>query len=222
LNLIAVQEVQNNVRWKKFCQDMSLPYSAYGTYAGNIADNAIASSYPITSYSNRQSTLICPGGTRYFLQCSLDGLDKLTFAVTHLDHIDENNRLKQIDEFSPQKKAIDILMGDMNALTREDYSDHYYQKNVLETRQASYWEKPRFDLTKLITDEWGYQDAFRSLNPQLKDEQVTTCRFGTRIDYIYVHPRVYDRWKLSKCEIIDTQEATDHNIVFAELELKSK
>jgi endonuclease/exonuclease/phosphatase family metal-dependent hydrolase len=44
LNLIAVQEVQNNYRWKKFCQDMSLPYSAYGENAGNIADNAIASS----------------------------------------------------------------------------------------------------------------------------------------------------------------------------------
>jgi endonuclease/exonuclease/phosphatase family metal-dependent hydrolase len=222
LNLIAVQEVHNNYQWKKFCQDMSLPYTVYGTYAGNIADNAIASSHPITSHSNKQSTLICPGGIRYFLQCSLNGFEKLKFAVTHLDYIDEDNRLKQIKQFNPYEQNIDIFMGDMNALTREDYSDRYYQKNVLETRQASHWEKPRFDLTKLITDEWGYQDAFRSFNPQLKDEQVSTCRFGTRIDYIYVHPRIYDQWKLTKCEIIDTEKATDHNIVFAEFELKSK
>jgi hypothetical protein len=35
-------------------------------------------------------------------------------------------------------------------------------------------------------------------------------------------PLVFDLWKLPKCEIIDTKEATDHNIVFAELELRSK
>jgi exonuclease III len=217
LNLIAVQEVQNNYHWKKFCQDMSLPYSVYGTYSGIIAEVAIASSYPITSHSYQQSTLICQGGWRYFLQCSLDDLHKLTFGVTHLDHQDEDNRLTQINQFKPN---IDILMGDINALTREDYSENYYQDIVLGKREKSGWEKPRFDLTKLIRDEWGYQDAFRSFNPQLKDEQVTTCRFGTRIDYIYVHPRVYDQWKLTKCEIIDTKEATDHNIVFAEFELK--
>ena len=115
--------------------------------------------------------------------------------MTHLDHMDEDIRLAQLKEFDPNEANVDILMGDMNALTREDYSDQYFQKKVLGKREASRWEKPRFDLTKLITEEWGYEDAFRLLHPQLKDKEASTCRFGTRIDYIYIHPRVFNRWK---------------------------
>ncbi len=109
----------------------------------------------------------------------------------------------------------------MNALTREDYSDHYYRHMVVEKRDKSGWEKPRFDLTKLIRDEWNYQDAFKLTNPEKKDFQVVTCDYGTRIDYIYFHPRINDQWTLTKCQIIDTKGATDHNAVFAEFTEKS-
>jgi endonuclease/exonuclease/phosphatase family metal-dependent hydrolase len=226
LDLLAVEEVCNDNNWPNFCENLSLKHFIFDSTYGKYHGNGIASHYPIGSSSSQRQCFSCPGGTRSLLQCSLDGdhpfIQNRLFAVTHLDHLDENNRLKQIKEFRPHKKNIDILLGDMNALTREDYSDHYYRHIVLEKREESRWEKPHFDLTKLIRDEWGYQDAFRSFNPQLKDEQVVTCDYGTRIDYIYVHPRVYDKWKLSKCEIIDTKGATDHNIVFAEFELKSK
>ncbi|CAF5147233.1 unnamed protein product, partial [Rotaria sp. Silwood1] len=52
----------------------------------------------------------------------------------------------------------------------------------------------------------------------LKNEQVSTCSYGTRIDYIYLRPRNDDQWILTKCSIIDTQGVTDHNAVFAEFE----
>jgi endonuclease/exonuclease/phosphatase family metal-dependent hydrolase len=150
LDLIGVEEIQNNDKWKKFCVDMGLTYSSYGPWNGNSAGNGIASRYPIQSYSTQQSTLICQGGTRSILQCSLDTFQNLTFGVTHLDHLDEDVRLAQINEFNPHKKNIDILMGDMNALTREDYSDDYYQNIVIGQRQKCKWETPRFDLTQLL------------------------------------------------------------------------
>ncbi|CAF4335508.1 unnamed protein product, partial [Rotaria sordida] len=109
----------------------------------------------------------------------------VTLAVTHFDYLDEDDRLKQIKEFNSYEHNIDILMGDMNALIREDYSDNYYQK-------------PRFDLTQLKTYEWNYQDAFKKINPTLKNEQVATCPYGTRIDYIYIYPRINDHWNLNK------------------------
>ena len=62
------------------------------------------------------------------------------FAVTHLDHLDEDDRLKQIKDFNPPKDNIDILMGDMNALTREDYLKVYYQNAIVEVRAKSLWE----------------------------------------------------------------------------------
>ncbi len=113
-------------------------------------------------------------------------------------------------------------MGDINALTRHDYTDEYFKAMILEKRENFQWKKLRFDLAKLITNEWDYQDAFKLINPKLKDKQVATCRFGTRVDYIYVHPRVNDQWTLTKCQIIDTKRATDHHAVLAEFVQKSK
>jgi endonuclease/exonuclease/phosphatase family metal-dependent hydrolase len=226
LDLLAIEEVYNDESWPKFCQLLSLPYFIFDTSYGRFHGNGIASRYPIRFWSSQQASFTCRGGKRSLLQCSLDGdhpfvRDRI-FAVTHLDHLDENNRLKQIKEFKPHKQNIDILIGDMNALTRDDYSDDYCQNIVVGKREESGWEKPRFDLTKLITDEWGYQDALKLINPQLKDEQVVTCDYGTRIDYIYVHPRVNDQWILTKCHIIDTKGATDHNAVLAEFVEKSE
>ncbi|CAF4657417.1 unnamed protein product, partial [Rotaria magnacalcarata] len=62
------------------------------------------------------------GGDRAMLRCRLGGdhpfVQNRKFAVTHLDHLDEDERLKQINAFSPLSYNINILLGDMNALTR--------------------------------------------------------------------------------------------------------
>jgi exonuclease III len=226
LDLIVVQEIKNNEKWETFCQRLSLPNFIYGQSDGDYLGNGIASRYPFQSNSNQQSSFTCVGGTRALLQCCLDGdhpfIKDRIFAVTHLDYLDEDDRLKQIQEFNPYEQNIDILMGDMNALIRDDYSDKYYQDAVDGVREKSGWEKPRFDLTKLITDEWKYQDAFKLKNPELKVEEIVTCRYGTRIDYIYIRPRVDDQWILNECSMIDTKGATDHNAVLAEFTQISK
>ncbi|CAF1253173.1 unnamed protein product [Rotaria sordida] len=93
LDIIAVQEMQNNDKWKEFSQRLSLPFF----YA----------------------------------------IENVTFAVTHFDYLDEDDRLKQIKEFNSYEHNIDILMGDMYALTREDYSDDYYRNIVVERCEKS-------------------------------------------------------------------------------------
>ena len=222
LDLVAVEEVLNDSNWNEFCEKLSLKDIIFDATYGDDHGNGFASRYPIKSWSSQRSSFACSGGRRGIIQCSLQidhpFISNRLFGVTHLDHRNEDDRLKQIKEFEPHKNQIDILFGDMNALTREDYSDHYYREEIVLKREKSSWEKPRFDLTRLITEEWGYQDAFTKLNPTLKDEQVVTCDYGTRIDYIYIHPRLNEQWKLSKCEIIDTKGATDHNAVFAQFQ----
>ncbi|CAF3626374.1 unnamed protein product [Rotaria sp. Silwood1] len=207
-DLIAVQEANNDEDWFKFSTLLGLNHFIYGSCEEDVFGNGIASRYPIKSYSNQQTNSDHP-----FVK------DRI-FAVTHLDHLNENDRLKQIKDFDPLKKNINILMSDMNSLTRDDYSNHYYEKNVFGLRKASKWEKPFFDVTQLITNQWSYTDALKQINPNLKDKQVATCRYGTRIDYIYVHPRINDSWILKDCSIINTQNATDHNAVFAIFEQK--
>ncbi|CAF0862317.1 unnamed protein product [Adineta steineri] len=225
LDLLAVEEVNNDKDWKKFTESLSLNYSTFDPTYGQYHGNGIASRYPIKDVSTRPTPFRCAGGKRSILQCRLDGdhpfIQDRLFAVTHLDHLNEDDRLTQIKHFRPHDSNIDILIGDMNALTREDYSDKYYENIVAGKRKRSGWETPRFDLTKFITDEWKYEDAFKLMNPQLKDEEVVTCAYGTRIDYIYLRPRENDSWKLTKCSIINAQPATDHNAVFAEFETLS-
>jgi endonuclease/exonuclease/phosphatase family metal-dependent hydrolase len=224
LDLIAVQEISSSTRWPTFCEQLCLPHHIFGA-ASDYFGNGIASRYPIKSYSNKTSGS-SSGERRSLLNCCLDGdhsfIQDRIFAVTHLDHMNEHDRLNQIREFNSFENNIDILMGDMNALTRSDYSDDYYRKNLVELRKKSYWEKPCFDLTELITNQWNFQDAFKQINPNAKDEQVVTCRFKTRIDYIYLRPRPDDLWILKECSIINTENATDHNAVFAVFEQKNK
>ncbi|CAF2587268.1 unnamed protein product [Rotaria sp. Silwood2] len=223
-DLIAVQEANDDEKWSKFCNLLGLNHFIYGPCQKHILGNGIASRYPIKSYSNQQTSCFCSGGKRSLLQCCLYSdhpfVKDRIFAVTHLDYLNENNRLQQIKEFDPLKKNIDILMGDMNSLTRDDYSNNYYEKNVLELRKQSNWEKPYFDVTQLITNQWSFKDALKQINPNLKDEQIATCRYQTRIDYIYLRPRINDSWILKDCSIINTQNATDHNAVFAIFEQK--
>ncbi|CAF4923180.1 unnamed protein product, partial [Rotaria sp. Silwood1] len=144
------------------------------------------------------------------------------FAVTHLDHTNEDDRIVQMTSFAPHRKNINILMGDMNAVTHEDYSDNYYQQIVFSKRKQARWELPRFDLTRLITTSFAFQDAFRQANPELKDEQVATCPYGTRIDYIFWRPLINDEWVLKDCSLVDTKQTTDHQAVMAIFEHQQK
>ena len=162
LDLIAIQEISGEDRLRKFCSQLSLPNFIYGPAYENFFGNGFASRYPISFHSNEQSNPTITDEQRSLLQCRLDGdhpfIQNRTFAVTHLDHRDEDLRLKQIKQFNPDKK----------------------------------------------------------------DEELSTCRYQTRIDYIYLHPRVNDQWILIRCEILDTRGLTDHQAVLAEFQLKDQ
>jgi endonuclease/exonuclease/phosphatase family metal-dependent hydrolase len=222
LDFLAVQEVHNDHNWPTFCQNLGLNYFIFDANYGNYLGNGIASRHPIIFQHAQSINFPSPGGKRSILECRLGGdhpfVEDRLFGVTHLDHISEDARLAQIRYFQPHKKNIDILIGDMNSLSSDDYSDRYYRATVAGIRERSGWEKPRFELTDLIQKQWNYQDAFKLINPQAKDNQVVTCAYGTRIDYIYLRPRQNNQWRLTNCSIINTQPATDHNAVFAEFQ----
>lgn len=226
LDVLAVEEANNSSNWRQLCDELELTYSTFGASHGNSYGNAIASRHPISQSSNKKSRTNADGGDRAMLQCQFGGnhsfVQNRKFAVTHLDHLNEDDRLIQIQEFSPYSHNINVLVGDMNALTRGDYSDKYFNEIVVGKREKSGWEKPRFELTHLLTNIWGFQDALRHANPNVNDEQIATCPYGTRIDYILLHPLSDDDWLLKECFIVDTRQVTDHHAVLATFEHKSK
>ncbi|CAF1226014.1 unnamed protein product [Rotaria magnacalcarata] len=226
LDVLAVEEANNNKNWKSLCDKLSLTHTAFGAIHGTSYGNAIASRHPIVEHYSQNSSTNPVGGYRAMLRCRFGGdhsfVQNRRFAVTHLDHLNEDDRLTQIKEFYSLNHDVNVLAGDMNSLTQSDYSDKYFREVVAGKRERFRWEMPRFELTQLLTNTWGLQDAFQYVNPTLKDEQVATCRYGTRIDYIFLRPLSNDEWVLKECFIVDTHQATDHNAVVATFQHKSK
>jgi hypothetical protein len=90
LDLIAAQEIRNNLEWKQFFTDLSFQNSIYGEYRKDLFFPGIASRYPISSFFHIASTP-CEDEIKYLVQCSLDGFDKLTFVITLLQLKEKDN-----------------------------------------------------------------------------------------------------------------------------------
>merc|ERR1712176_1182752 len=96
------------------------------------------------------------------IELPVDGPGRvLTVAVTHLDHINEDQRniqLRHVLEVLGNKRNRSMLVGDLNALTRSDYADEEWA--TLEERAAANgWSGPASGCLKQLRAA-GFIDAF--------------------------------------------------------------
>lgn len=137
------------------------------------------------------------------------GLGKLTLLGTHLDHRREPTRMKQLEYLFTQvdTKTVDFFLGDFNSLRKEDYSNEELVR-INNERRLSNWEVAHFDVVDRI------MSAGFKINKYLN----YTCRFKTRIDYIFHNPK----WKIKQNSIINTikYEVSDHQLVISTLDEK--
>eukprot|EP00095_Tigriopus_kingsejongensis_P006339 maker-scaffold804_size94796-snap-gene-0.18 protein:Tk06339 transcript:maker-scaffold804_size94796-snap-gene-0.18-mRNA-1 annotation:"hypothetical protein GUITHDRAFT_152728" len=145
-----------------------------------------------------------------------------TFAEeSQLHHRTESKRLEQLEFIYTQRKHLfeqleyQIWCGDFNALTFGDYNQEELEC-ITQTRAKNSWELPVEELTQRVNnlglvDSW----AVMSSPPPLK-----TCRFDTRIDYIFISPTLMADMEIKTVEHID-KDTSDHNMVLAELVLRS-
>ena len=76
----------------------------------------------------------------------------------------ELNRLKLYlsDHFADDSPQ--IWTGDFNALTREDYTDDYWEKTVVAVRRRNNWELPETKVTnKVRMNDTGLPTAYEYL-----------------------------------------------------------
>lgn len=59
-----------------------------------------------------------------------------------------------------------------------------------------------------MTDCWQLNEKNTNIGP------VKTCRFDTRIDYVFANEEWLKMWSLKKVETVDNK-ASDHNMVIA-------
>ena len=59
-----------------------------------------------------------------------------------------------------------------------------------------------------MADCWNLVDGANKIGP------IKTCRFDTRIDYVFANNEYLETWSLKKLETVD-DNASDHNMVIA-------
>lgn len=142
----------------------------------------------------------------------------ITIYVTHLDHVLEKNRIEQwktfnlVCEANGDYKKKHIVLGDLNALTQTDYT---LKRNmeIAAQRRAAKLEDPTSQLMDLITNQ-GYHDV-----AQYSACTTPTSRFNTRIDYILLS-HYCDVTHVTRVQVIDTKDASDHLPVVCEINVQ--
>lgn len=109
--------------------------------------------------------------------------NEVTLFIVHLDHKDENVRLGQLLKLEKvlPKLSPHIILGDFNSLTLEDYSTEKLAE-IAKSRKDTFWESPKNTVTTKI-NKMGYVDVLG----EIPGGMFPTCRFDTRIDYIYLY-----------------------------------
>ncbi|CAF2745258.1 unnamed protein product [Rotaria sp. Silwood2] len=130
---------------------LQLRYVTFGAAARDAFGNALLSQYQMLA-----------------IQCE-DQFSKgndATIYVIHLDHMKEQFRLTQINEFEKHVQDSDgfqLVVGDFNSLTFDDYSDEYFDTNIRKIRDQNSWETP-YNLVINEMKENVYRDCWREMN----------------------------------------------------------
>ena len=211
-DIIALQEVTDEKDLKLFVKKLKLEYN----YLYN-RHNALLSIYSIKNNLNKNTK-------ERYTSCLLTISKNFILNVLniHLNYKCEYIRIEEIRKiFSSSNKYINkyptIVMGDFNALTKEDYSNKELV-HIIKERKYSKWETPVYDLTNTIKDEYKFKDT-RMLSNKTGDNG--TSRFNTRIDYIFINDSLKDLLiNIDNNHIHLLNKISDHNLVELCLKLK--
>lgn len=201
LDIIALQEVDNLNNLQELVKELK-----YYNYIFN-RHCAILSKLPI------KSLIIKKTKERFIKGCiTLPNNNNITVINVHLNYMWETIRINEINNIlKTNLNTPTILLGDFNSLTGKDYSVKEW-KYIYKIRENNKWELPISDLTTLISNR--FFDT-RWLTKNIFGE-VGTCRFDTRIDYIFINK--YLKNNILKVEHVKAiPDISDHDLVVCSL-----
>ncbi|XXG80737.1 hypothetical protein AAC387_Pa09g1530 [Persea americana] len=181
--------------------------------------NAILSKWPIKRWKVQK---ICDDTDfRNVLKATVDVplAGEVTFHCTHLDHLDEDWRMKQINAIIQSDDYSHILAGGLNSLDETDYSAERW------TDIVKYYEEigkptPKVEVMKFLKKKKKYNDAklfageCESVVMIAKGQDVQgTCKYGTRVDYILSSPDSRYKFVPGSYAVISSRGTSDHHIV---------
>ncbi|KAK6937472.1 Endonuclease/exonuclease/phosphatase [Dillenia turbinata] len=180
--------------------------------------NAILSKWPIKRW--RVQKIFDDTDFRNVLKASIDvpHTGEVNFYCTHLDHLDENWRLKQINAIIHSHTEPHILAGGLNSLDETDYSAERW------TDIVKYYEEmgkptPKVEVKKLLngiryTDAKDFAGECEAVVMIAKGQSVQgTCKYGTRVDYILASPDSTYKFVPGSYSVLSSKGTSDHHIV---------
>ncbi|KAJ0053145.1 hypothetical protein Pint_01111 [Pistacia integerrima] len=176
-------------------------------------------------YSSAQNVLFTLGQnidtiSRNVLKVTVDvpQTGEVNFHCTHLDHLNENWRMKQINAIIQSNEAPHILAGGLNSLDETDYSPErwtdivkYYEEMGKPTPKV---EVMKFLKSKQYTDAKDFAGECESVVMIAKGQSVQgTCKYGTRVDYILGSPNSPYKFVPGSYSVFSSKGTSDHHIV---------
>ncbi|GJN31544.1 hypothetical protein PR202_gb19955 [Eleusine coracana subsp. coracana] len=195
--------------------------------------NAVLSRWPIKRW--RAQRIADQSDLRNVLRVTIDvpGAGEVNFHCTHLDHLDESLRMKQVNSILRSADGHHILAGGLNALDSTDYSADRWAaivKRLILSPLAGikyYGEigKPtpkmevmRYLKAKRYVDAKDFAGECEAVVVVGKGQDVQgTCKYGTRVDYILASPNCPYKFVRDSYEVVSSKGTSDHHIVKADI-----
>ncbi|KAL5561616.1 hypothetical protein UlMin_031363 [Ulmus minor] len=180
--------------------------------------NAILSKWPIKRWKVQK--IFDDTDFRNVLKATIDvpQVGEINFHCTHLDHLDENWRMKQINAIIQSSDEPHILAGGLNSLEETDYSQErwtdivkYYEEIGKPTPKV---EVMSYLKSKQYTDSKDFAGECESVVMIAKGQSVQgTCKYGTRVDYILASPNSPYKFVPGSYSVFSSKGTSDHHIV---------
>ncbi|KAF9618290.1 hypothetical protein IFM89_000925 [Coptis chinensis] len=180
--------------------------------------NAVLSKWPIKRWQVQK--IFDDTDFRNVLKATVDvpQVGEINFHCTHLDHLDENWRMKQINAIIQSNDGPHILAGGLNSLDETDYSAErwtdivkYYEEIGKPTPKV---EVMKFMKGKQYTDAKDFAGECESVVMIAKGQNVQgTCKYGTRVDYILASPSSPYKFVPASYSVLSSKGTSDHHIV---------
>ncbi|XP_057756407.1 uncharacterized protein LOC130975669 [Arachis stenosperma] len=146
---------------------------------------------------------------RNVLKATIDVLEagEMNFYCTHLDHLDENWRMKQINAIRVTAEDIPQQKTKSNDTNLSQYSEEI-GKPIPKVEVMKYLK------SKHYTDAKDYSRECESVVMIAKGQSVQgTCKYGTRVDYILSSSDSTYKFVAGSCLVLSSKGTSDHHIV---------
>ncbi|XP_047336932.1 uncharacterized protein LOC124940456 [Impatiens glandulifera] len=192
--------------------------------------NAILSKWPIKRWKVQK--IFDNSDFRNVLKATIDipEAGEVNFQCTHLDHLDENWRMKQVNAIiqSNHDEVPHILAGGLNSLDETDYSTERWT-DIVKYYEEMGKPKPKTDVMRFLKGEEDMIDAknfageCEAVVMIAKGQSIQgTCKYGTRVDYILASPDSPYKFVPGSYSVISSKGTSDHHIVKVDIVIESE